>query len=96
MSIEKEKLEFSSFEPKKIEKIEPGELKQVKLKITPAADAIVGDYSVSVAVNGEKAQDDLDLRVTVKASTFWAWVGVGIIVAVIILLSVMFRFLGRR
>jgi len=81
---------------RKREKIEPGELKQVKLKITPAADAIVGDYSVTVNVNGEKASDEIEFRATVKASTFWAWIGVGVIVCVIVLLGAMFSFLGRR
>ncbi len=94
-TLEPEKWEVK-FEPEKIEKLEPGELKQVKLAIMPATDAIVGDYSVTVEVNGEQAKDQMELRVTVKASTFWAWIGVGVIIAVIVLLSVMFRFLGRR
>ncbi|HID24219.1 MAG TPA: hypothetical protein EYP14_17705 [Planctomycetaceae bacterium] len=84
------------FEPETIDLIKPGDMEQVEIKITPNADAIVGDYSVAINVNGEKAEDDLELRVTVKASTTWAWVGVGIIVGVIVLLSVMFRVLGRR
>ncbi|NOX54141.1 MAG: hypothetical protein GXP27_06810 [Planctomycetes bacterium] len=84
------------FEPETIDLIKPGDMEQVEVKITPNADAIVGDYSVAINVNGEKAEDDLELRVTVKASTTWAWVGVGIIVGVIVLLSVMFRVLGRR
>ena len=84
------------FEPERIDEIKPGEMEQVEVKITPDPDALVGDYSVAVNVNGEKAQDDLELRVTVRASTTWAWIGVGVIVVVIVVLSIMFKVLGRR
>ncbi len=94
-SFEPEKWKVE-FDPERIDTIDPGDTKQVKVKITPAADAIVGDYSVAININGEKADDELELRVTVKASTMWAWVGVGVIIGVIVLLSVMFRILGRR
>jgi len=85
-----------TFKPERIEKIEPGKMEQVEVVITPNADALVGDYSVTVTARGEKATHDVELRVTVKPSTTWAWVGVGIVVAVIVVLSVMFKVMGRR
>jgi len=90
---EKWKVEFK---PEKIDTIEPGEMEQVEVTITPSAEAIVGDYSVAVHVRGEKAEDDVELRVTVRAPTTWAWVGVGVIVIVIVGLTIMFKVLGRR
>jgi uncharacterized membrane protein len=84
------------FTPEKIEKIEPGDLKQVELTITPYEDALVGDYSVSVNVEGEKASKIIEFRTTVKASAAWGWIGIGIIVAVIAGLFGIFRWLGRR
>lgn len=84
------------FEPEKIDSIEPGGMQQVEITVVPDANALVGDYSVAVNANGEKAEDDLELRVTVRASTTWAWVGVGIIVVVIVGLTAMFKLLGRR
>jgi len=84
------------FEPDTVVGLPPGELKQVEVKITPAPEALVGDYSVAVAARGEDAKDDIEFRVTVKAPTLWAWVGVGIIIAVIVGLAVMFKALGRR
>ncbi len=84
------------FQPERIDVIEPGDLKQVEVRITPAQEALVGDYSVGVSVKGEKANADVELRVTVKASPFWAWVGIGVILAVIAGLCVLFIVLGRR
>ncbi|MEW5909872.1 MAG: NEW3 domain-containing protein [Thermodesulfobacteriota bacterium] len=84
------------FKPEIIENIEPGGLKQVEMTITPYEEALVGDYSVSVNVEGEKANKAIEFRTTVKASSAWGWVGVGIIIAVIGGLFGLFRAMGRR
>lgn len=84
------------FKPEKIETLAPGDLKQIEVNITPAEQALVGDYSVSLSVDGEKATKNLELRVTVKASTAWGWVGIGIIVLVIAGLVILFVRMGRR
>jgi uncharacterized membrane protein len=84
------------FNPEKIDALEPGDLKQVEVTVKPAAQALVGDYSVGVMVNGEKADKTVEMRVTVRASTAWGWIGIGVIVFVIAGLSVLFIFLGRR
>jgi len=84
------------FEPEKIDRLPPGEIEQVDVRITPDKDALVGDYSVSLQIEGEKSKKPVEFRVSVKASSAWAWVGIAIIVLVIILLTIMFRKLGRR
>ena len=84
------------FKPEKIDTIEPGDLKQVEVIITPYEDALVGDYSVAVNVEGEKATKNIEFRTTVKASAVWGWIGIGIIVVVIGGLFGLFRWLGRR
>jgi len=84
------------FEPERIAILDPGDLKQVELIITPYEEALVGDYLVQVNVEGEKASKVLDSRVTVKASTAWGWIGIGIIVVVVAGLTGLFRWLGRR
>ena len=84
------------FDPEKIDALKPGDIEQVEVTITPAEEALVGDYSVGLKVKGEKATDDVELRVTVKASTLWGWIGIGIILFVIAGLSVLFIYLGRR
>lgn len=84
------------FKPEKIEALEPGELQQVEVTITPYEEALVGDYSVTVDIKGEKVSKSLEFRTTVKASTTWGWIGGVIIVAVIGGLTGLFRKLGRR
>lgn len=84
------------FKPEKIDSMSPGEIKQVEVTITPADQALVGDYSVSLSVEGEKVSKNMELRVTVRASTVWGWVGIGIIVLVVVGLVVLFIKLGRR
>jgi len=84
------------FNPEKIETLAAGDLKQVELTITPADQALVGDYSVNLSIEGEKSNKNMELRVTVKASTVWGWMGIGIIIIVIAGLVVMFFRLGRR
>jgi len=87
------KVEFS---PEKIPTLEPGDLKQVEVSITPAEESLVGDYAVGVNIKSEKSSDDLELRVTVNASAAWGWIGIGIIVLVIIGLFALFVTFGRR
>lgn len=84
------------FKPEKIDTLPPGELKQIEVTITPSEQALVGDYSVNLSVDGEKSSRNLELRVTVKASSAWGWVGIGIIVLVIAGLVILFVRMGRR
>ena len=84
------------FEPEKIEALEPGSLKQVEASVVPSQEALVGDYAVGLSIKGEKSSDDLEMRVTVKASAAWGWIGIGIIVLVILGLFGLFVSLGRR
>ncbi|MGA2315747.1 MAG: NEW3 domain-containing protein [Thermodesulfobacteriota bacterium] len=85
-----------TFKPEKIDVLEPNALKQVEVTVKPAQQALVGDYSVGVMVNGEKSDKTIEFRVTVKASTAWGWIGIGIIIFVIAGLSALFIWLGRR
>jgi uncharacterized membrane protein len=85
-----------TFKPEKIDALEPNALKQIEVTIKPAQQALVGDYSVGVMVDGEKASKTIEFRVTVKASTAWGWIGIGLIIFVIAGLSALFIWLGRR
>jgi uncharacterized membrane protein len=85
-----------NFKPEKIDALEPNALKQVEVTVRPAPQALVGDYSVGVLVNGEKSDKTVEMRVTVKASTAWGWIGIGVIIIVIAGLSGLFIWLGRR
>jgi uncharacterized membrane protein len=84
------------FKPEKIDVLEPGGVKQVEAAITPAATALVGDYSVGILADGEKANKTVEMRVTVSAPTAWGWIGVGLIALVIGGMGGLFVWLGRR
>jgi uncharacterized membrane protein len=85
------------FKPEKIEALEPNQIKQVEATITPAGTALVGDYSVGLMIDGERASSKtVEMRVTVKAPTAWGWIGIGLIAVVIGGMGGLFAWLGRR
>jgi uncharacterized membrane protein len=66
------------------------------MTVIPGEEALLGDYSVEVRVQGNDAQDTAEFRVTVNSSSVWGWIGIGIIVVVIGGLVILFRLYGRR
>jgi len=84
------------FKPEKLDTIPAGETKQVELTVTPSGQALVGDYSVNAVIEGERANKNLEFRVSVKASSAWGWIGIGIIVLVLLGLVGLFVYVGRR
>ena len=85
-----------TFSPETIAQLEPGTTAEVTATITPAEDAIAGDYSLGFVASTPEVSDQIEVRATVKTSTIWGLVGVGIIVAALVILSVVFRRFGRR
>jgi uncharacterized membrane protein len=89
-----------TFEPDKIDELEPLSLtmkpEKVTVKIKPAARAIPGDYTVTLTAAATQDRKQMDLRVTVGASMGWGWVGVGVVVVVVAGLTGVFVRLGRR
>jgi uncharacterized membrane protein len=84
------------FKPDKVDGLKPGDVKQIEVSVKPNAQALVGDYSVGLAISGEKADKTLEMRVTVRSSSAWGWIGIGIILFVIAGLCSLFVWLGRR
>ncbi len=64
--------------------------------VLPAADAIPGDYLVTLRSNHPDTNASLELRVTVAQSTIWGWLGIVLVVVVILILGGLFVRLGRR
>lgn len=84
------------FGTKKITDLEPGAEKQVSVLLTPARQAVAGDYMIKVKANGDSVSSASDYRISVHTSTIWGAVGIAVIAAaVLMLLVVMVRF-GRR
>jgi uncharacterized membrane protein len=85
-----------SFEPEEIPALAPGEQQTVKVTLTPAKDAIAGDYVVTMRANADGLSDSAEFRITTTASTVWGAVGVGVIaVALLVMGGAVTRF-GRR
>ena len=88
-----------TFDPESIDTLAPQELKQVDVTITPAEQALVGDYSVGLRVESgspPRADKTVEIRVSVTASAAWGWIGIGLIVFVMAGLVFLFTRLGRR
>lgn len=93
MKPENWKVEFN---PESLPSLEPGDIREVEMTIVSSEQALVGDYALGVTAKGDRASDDLQLRVTVKASSAWGWIGIAIILLVIVGLLTLFVTLGRR
>ncbi len=85
-----------SFDPKKIEKLEPGKSQTVTATIKADSKAISGDYVTSMTAGTPEASSDAQFRISVKTSMLWGWIGILIILAVVVLIYYLFRTYGRR
>jgi uncharacterized repeat protein (TIGR01451 family) len=86
----------AEYDPATIASLAPGVPQNVTVKITPAADAISGDYSLTVTARGAEANDSAEVRFTVEASLVGALIGAGLIVVFVGGLLWVFRRYGRR
>jgi uncharacterized membrane protein len=89
-----------TFNPDKIENLNPWDEREVEVVIKPPPKTIAGDYMTTLEFNSDPQTaiepPELEIRVTVGTSTKWGWIGAGIVIAVIVGLFVGFRQLGRR
>jgi uncharacterized membrane protein len=84
------------FETKTIDRINPGEKKEITANVMPSAKAIAGDYMTTIKASGSGDSTSADFRINVTTSTLWGAFGIGIIaIALLILVGAVARF-GRR
>ena len=85
-----------NFEPKTIDRIAPGQNKELQALITPPDKAIAGDYGVNLRATARAETASADFRIAVETSTLWGIVGFGILaVALLTLVMAVVKF-GRR
>jgi uncharacterized membrane protein len=84
------------FAPKTLDRLAPGEKKEVVATITPFNKALAGDYQSTLRASAKGDTVSSDFRITVTTSSLWGIVAVGIIAAaLLILVGAVARF-GRR
>jgi uncharacterized membrane protein len=84
------------YETPKIDTLAAGQSMDVVAYIDAAADAINGDYVVSIKAKTSEVTSQVDFRVAVQTSTVWGIVGIAIVVVVVVALIFVFRKFGRR
>ena len=85
-----------TFTPEEVPTVPPGESVDIVATITPAGNAVAGDYVVTIDATSEDADDEVAVRVTVETSTIWGVVGIALIGLVLLGLAFVFRRYGRR
>lgn len=84
------------FDPATIASIQANQTVNVNAEITPASDAIAGDYVVTMKASTTAASASQDIRVTIETSLTWALVGIALIVLTLVGLGWVFTRYGRR
>ena len=85
-----------TFVPETIASVDTGATETLTATITPSADAIAGDYELTVTAKGAEATDSVTIRVRVETPQIWWIAGVALIAAVFAGLYWVFRTYGRR
>ena len=86
----------TTFAPTSIATLAPGAADTVTATVTPASDALSGDYDITFTVTAGAATANVDIRTTVQTSPLWGFIGLALIALVIIGLGWVFRRYGRR
>ncbi len=85
-----------TFDQDSISNIPAGKSEEVTAYITPAKDAILGDYAVIITASNDAVSSNCDLRVAVQNHTSWGIMAVAIIIALVLGLVYIIRKFGRR
>jgi uncharacterized membrane protein len=84
------------FKPDKIDALNAGEVREIKMEILAPQRTIAGDYLLTLNAESPDSNKSVEFRVMVSTPTLWGWVGAGIVGIVILGLAVVFVRLGRR
>lgn len=86
-----------TFDPQNITELDAGQQATITVTIRPSAQAVAGDYIVTLRARSEEAgTSSTDFRITVTTSTLWGAVGLGVIaIALLVIVLAVARF-GRR
>jgi uncharacterized membrane protein len=84
------------FEPKTIDRIDPGKDSEVQALITPTIKSLAGEYAATIRATSHGEAASTQFRVAVATSSTWVMAGAGIVgVAILFMAAAVARF-GRR
>lgn len=86
----------ATFEPSKIEHLEPGKTADVIAKLTVPDKTIAGDYITTFTAKNNPSNAQATFRMTVRTSMLSGWIGILVIFAAITLVFFLIRKYGRR
>ena len=98
-------LEFSSqtptqwsttFEPSKIERLDPGQTMDIKATLSVPDKTIAGDYVTTLTARNSSTTSNAVFRMTVKTSLLSGWLGVLVILLALGIVYYLIRKYGRR
>ena len=84
------------FEPKTIERVEPGKTAEVQALITPSPKSLNGDYMTTIRAASRGESSSTQFRVSVTTSTLWGMTGAGIVAAALLVMVGAIARFGRR
>ena len=85
-----------TFDPKKIEKVMPGQTEKVYATIIADKKAIPGDYVANIDAKTPEANSTISFRISVKTPILAGWLGILVIIAALSGVFYLFRKFGRR
>jgi uncharacterized membrane protein len=85
-----------TFEPQRVQGLEPGQSATVQATLKSSNKSISGDYLTILKAESPEASSEAQFRVTVQTSVLWGWLGILIIALVIGGVVYLFRKYGRR
>lgn len=88
----------ATFVPEILEKLDPGESRQVTVQVKPNAKALAGDYLLTLSARADdlSASHSAEFRVAVQTPTLWGFAGLSVLAAVGGGLYWVFHTFGRR
>jgi uncharacterized membrane protein len=86
----------ATFDPGTTDSIAAGQSVTITATITPASDAVAGDYALTFTARGAEGSDQVDIRFTVNPSILGTLLGIAIFIVAVGGLYWAFRRYGRR
>lgn len=86
----------STFEPAKIQQLEPGKTAPVTVTVKVPDKTIAGDYAATFNVKNTGSSAQASFRMVVTTSLLSGWIGMLVILAAIALVYYLIRKYGRR